>query len=287
MTTPFTTLIAADELAQRLDDCVVVDCRHDLFQPGKGAADYAQAHLPGAFFLSMDHDLAGPKGDGRSGRHPLPQPEVLRARLESIGLGDARQLIVYDADNSTFAGRLWWLARWLGHEAVAVLDGGLRAWREAGYPVTADLPREPARGRLNPRPPLEQPASVDGLVADQAKRTLTIVDARAPERWRGDTEPLDPVAGHIPGALNRPLQRNLRPDTRFKPAEVLRQEFSELLGSVAASNVVHSCGSGVSACHNLLAMRHAGLSGSRLYPGSWSEWCADPARPVVRGDQPG
>lgn len=287
MNNPFTTLISAEELAARLDACVVVDCRHDLFAPAKGAADYAESHLPGAFFLSLDHDLAGPKGDGRSGRHPLPDPATLRARLESIGLTDARQLVVYDADNASFAGRLWWLARWIGHEAVAVLDGGLRAWREAGFPLSSETRPPPVPGRLSVRAPLERAASVGMLMADQSARSLRIIDARAPERWRGDTEPLDPVAGHIPGALNRPLQHNLRPDARFKPAEILRGEFARILAGHDPSHVVHSCGSGVSACHNLLAMRHAGLTGAWLYAGSWSEWCADPARPVARGDQPG
>ena len=287
MSTRFATLIDAHELAACIDDCVVVDCRHDLFQPSKGAADYAESHLPGAFFLSLDRDLASAKGDGHSGRHPLPQRDVLAKRLASIGLSDQRQLVVYDTDNGSFAGRLWWLARWLGHEAVAVLDGGLRAWREAGFPLTTDLPAAPAAGRLTLRTPLELPATVDMLLADQATRSFKIIDARAPERWRGDTEPLDPVGGHIPGALNRPLQLNLRPDARFKPAEVLRQEFEALLTGTPAAQVVHSCGSGVSACHNLLAMRHAGLSGARLYPGSWSEWCADPTRPVARGAEPG
>jgi thiosulfate/3-mercaptopyruvate sulfurtransferase len=287
MTQAFTTLISAEELASRLDHCVVVDCRHDLFQPSKGQADYALAHLPGAFFLSLDHDLAGPKGSGQSGRHPLPDRSTLRGRLESLGLSDSTQLVVYDADTGSFAGRLWWLARWLGHEAVAVLDGGLRAWREAGFPVSSEAPAAPARGSLSDRSALEHPVTVDTLMADQAKRELLVVDARAPERWRGDTEPLDPVGGHIPGAINRPLQLNLRPDARFKPAEVLRQEFLAVLGGRDAEWVVHSCGSGVSACHNLLAMRHAGLAGARLYPGSWSEWCADANRPVARGDSPG
>lgn len=284
---PFTTLISADELAARIDDCVIVDCRHDLFQPAKGATDYAASHLPGAVFLSIDHDLAGPKGDGRSGRHPLPDPATLRARLESIGLSDDRQLVVYDADTGSFAGRLWWLARWIGHQAVAVLDGGFRAWREAGYPLSADVPAPRAGGSLSERPALASSLGAADLLADLPHRRRLVIDARAPERWRGDTEPLDPVGGHIPGALNRPLQLNLRPDGRFKPAEVLRQEFEALLAGRDPSQAVHSCGSGVSACHNLLAMQHAGLVGASLYPGSWSEWCADPSRPVAHGGEPG
>jgi thiosulfate/3-mercaptopyruvate sulfurtransferase len=284
---PFTTLISVEELAARLDDCVVADCRHDLFKPAQGEADYAAGHIPGASFVSLDRDLAGPKGDGRSGRHPLPDPDLLRAHLQSLGLSDGRQLVVYDADTGGFAGRLWWLARWLGHEAVAVLDGGFRAWRAAGYPVTAEMPARKALGTLSARPPLATRVTVQELLNDQPRRERLVIDARAPERWRGDTEPLDPVGGHIPGALNRPLQLNLRPDGRFKPAEVLREEFTALLSGKNPATVVHSCGSGVSACHNLLAMEHAGLAGASLYPGSWSEWCADPARPVARGPEPG
>ena len=286
MAAPYTTLISAEELAATIDQCVVVDSRHDLFQPAKGESDYAQGHIPGAFFISLDRDLSGPK-NGKTGRHPLPTAQSLRARLESLGLSDQRQLVVYDADNGSFAGRMWWMARWLGHEAVAVLDGGLRAWREAGYPTSTDSPAPAKPGKLSERAPLEQAVSVEHLMADQSIRAERIIDARAPERWRGDTEPLDPVGGHIPGALNRPLQNNLRPDARFKPAEVLRQEFLALLAGHDPRHVVHSCGSGVSACHNLLAMHHAGLAGSRLYPGSWSEWCADPSRPMARGNEPG
>jgi thiosulfate/3-mercaptopyruvate sulfurtransferase len=284
---PFTTLISVEELAARLDDCVVADCRHDLFKPAQGEADYAAGHIPGASFVSLDRDLAGPKGDGRSGRHPLPDPDLLRAHLQSLGLSDGRQLVVYDADTGGFAGRLWWLARWLGHETVAVLDGGFRAWRAAGYPVTAEMPARKALGTLSARSPLATRVTVQELLNDQPRRERLVIDARAPERWRGDTEPLDPVGGHIPGALNRPLQLNLRPDGRFKPAEVLREEFTALLSGKNPATVVHSCGSGVSACHNLLAMEHAGLAGASLYPGSWSEWCADPTRPVARGPQPG
>ena len=284
---PFTTLISVEELAARLDDCVVADCRHDLFKPAQGEADYAAGHIPGASFVSLDRDLAGPKGDGRSGRHPLPDPDLLRARLQFLGLSDGRQLVVYDADTGGFAGRLWWLARWLGHETVAVLDGGFRAWRAAGYPVTAEMPARKALGTLSARSPLATRVTVQELLNDQPRRERLVIDARAPERWRGDTEPLDPVGGHIPGALNRPLQLNLRPDGRFKPAEVLREEFTALLSGKNPATVVHSCGSGVSACHNLLAMEHAGLAGASLYPGSWSEWCADPTRPVARGPQPG
>ena len=223
---PFTTLISVEELAARLDDCVVADCRHDLFKPAQGADDYAVGHIPGASFVSLDRDLAGPKGDGRSGRHPLPDPTLLRARLQSLGLSDGRQLVVYDADTGGFAGRLWWLARWLGHEGVAVLDGGFRAWRAAGYPVTAEVPVGQALGTLSANPPLATGVTARELLDDQPRRERLVIDARAPERWRGDTEPLDPVGGHIPGhcsstcdptgASNRPryCARNSRHSSR-------------------------------------------------------------------------
>lgn len=278
-----TTLITADELAGIIDRCVLLDCRHDLFDPAKGQQEYQAAHLPGAHFVSIDHDLAGLKGDGRRGRHPLPDRETLRQRLQSLGISDDTQIVAYDADTGTYAARLWWLARWLGHEKVAVLEGGFKAWKAASYPTSPEKPAASAPGKLTVRAPLEHPVALDELLADQATRRLRVVDARAPERYRGEVEPLDPVAGHIPGALNRPLGLNLRPDGRFKPSQVLHDEFKALLGDSPMASVVHSCGSGVSACHNLLAMRHAGFSGARLYAGSWSEWCADSSRPVAKG----
>ena len=280
------TLIGADELAARLDACVVVDCRHELLDPTAGRQAYAEAHIPGAFFLHQDEDLAGAR-TGRNGRHPLPDADSLRARLAALGLDDDRQLVAYDAATGATAGRLWWLARWLGHRRVAVLDGGIAAWRGAGYPVTGAAAPTPASASLTRRPSLAPARDAAEIVADLAARQYTIVDARGAERYEGRSEPIDPVAGHIPGSINRPFQANLRPDGRFKPAPVLRAEFLALLGSRAPDAVVHSCGSGVSACHNLIAMEHAGLVGSALYPGSWSEWCADPKRPVATGTSPG
>jgi thiosulfate/3-mercaptopyruvate sulfurtransferase len=281
---PFSTLISAEELAAIIDECVLVDCRHDLIDPGAGPAAYAQGHLPRAWFMHQDSDLAGPK-TGSNGRHPLPNRDAMRQRLEAIGLSDERQLVAYDAHGGMFAGRLWWLARWLGHRAVAVLDGGLPAWTGAGFPLTREAPAPETPGRLSERPSLVTSFDAQAVLANLVTRERLLVDARAPERYRGETEPMDPVAGHIPGALNRPFQQNLRPDGRFKPAEVLRQEFDALLGGRPAANLIHQCGSGVTACHNLLAMEHAGLVGSALYPGSWSEWCADPSRPVAVGPE--
>ena len=277
----WTTLISAEELATAIDACVVVDCRHDLADPPAGRRGYLEAHVPGACFVSMDDELSAP-ADGRNGRHPMPSREAVRALLESVGLSDDGQLVVYDTTGGGMAGRLWWMARWIGHDAVALLDGGLAAWRRAGFPVSSDVPAR-RTGRLSLRTPLATlvgAAEVAAAAADPARR---VVDARPGERYRGEVEPLDPVAGHIPGSVNRPWGSNLREDGRFKPAPVLRAEFDALLAGRPPGAVVNSCGSGVSACHNLLAMAHAGLPGAALYGGSWSEWIADPARPVATG----
>jgi thiosulfate/3-mercaptopyruvate sulfurtransferase len=284
--TAYTTLIEPAELATIIDRCVVIDCRHDLLQPAAGRTAYLQAHIPGAVFLHQDDDLAGPR-TGRNGRHPLPAREALAATLRACGLRKGAQLVACDAHGGMYAARLWWLARWLGHEQVAVLDGGLPAWQRESLPLTDAVPT-PAPGDFTPGPALTRDIDADALLAALGGPALRIVDARAPERYRGDVEPMDPVAGHIPGALNRPFGTNLRPDGRFKPAPVLRAEFEALLtqAGVPAEALVHQCGSGVTACHNLLAATVAGLPEARLYPGSWSEWCADPARPVARGPQP-
>lgn len=282
----WTTLIPLEEFAVAIDRCVVVDCRHDLVDPGSGPRAYAEGHIPGAFHLHQDTDLAGPK-NGRNGRHPLPDPQALRSRLQALGLADDVQLVAYDAQGGQFAGRLWWLARWLGHDAVAVLDGGLQAWVQAGYPLQREAAAPRERGALTPRAPRVEPIGTEAIVADQAgPRRLLVIDARAAERYRGETEPFDPVAGHIPGALNRPHLENLRPDGRFKPGPVLRREFEALLGDRSSADAVLQCGSGVTACHHVLAMTHAGLPPGRLYGGSWSEWVSDPARPVAVGPSP-
>ncbi len=276
-----TTLVEAATLASHLGDpaWVVVDCRHDLANPAAGEAAYAQGHIPGAVFLHLDRDLSGPKS-GRNGRHPLPEVAALAATLGRVGIGSGIQVVAYDDCGGMMAGRLWWLLRWLGHEAVALLDGGLPAWAAAGGALTAELPY-PAARTFTPMPRdwvVSAAEVLDGL----GRPGRIIVDARAPDRFRGENETIDPVGGHIPGARNRFFRDNLGSDGRFKPAEQLRQEWAETLAGFAPEAVVHQCGSGVSACHNLLAMEIAGLPGSRLYAGSWSEWCADPARPVAR-----
>ena len=281
----WTTLISPEELAGAIDHCVVVDCRHDLLDLQAGLRSYEEGHIPRAFFMNMETDLSGPK-TGSNGRHPLPDRDTLRRRLEQLGLEDGKQLVAYDAQGASMAVRLWCLARWLGHEAVAVLDGDLRAWRAAGFPLTTEptpLPAHPGHldGDRAPLVSLVDASEVEAMIESDR---MFLVDARAPDRFAGIIEPIDPVAGHIPGAINRFYGKNLRPDGRFKPAEVLREEYLALLGGQEPGAVVHQCGSGVTACHNLLAMQHAGLAGTRLYAGSWSEWVADPARPVARND---
>jgi len=279
-----TTLISTDELARELADpaLVLVDCRHNLSDVEAGERAYLASHLPGARFMHMDRDLSGER-TGTNGRHPLPDVAALSAGLSRIGIDASKQVVAYDQNNGMWASRLWWLLHWLGHDAAAVLDGGIDKWIAEGRPTTADMPRvKPARFvAMTPRP-VASSAEIAQHLRDQAA-PLTIVDARAPERFRGDIEPLDPVAGHIPGAINRPYGANLTPRGTFKPAELLRSEFEAQLGAAPLSSVVHQCGSGVTACHNLLAMAVAGLPGSRLYPGSWSEWVSDPTHPVARG----
>jgi thiosulfate/3-mercaptopyruvate sulfurtransferase len=280
----FTTLVTTAELARHPDDpaWVVFDCRHDLAQPGLGRAEYLKAHLPGARFMHMDEDLAGP-ATGKNGRHPLPDPAVFARKLGAAGVGPDTQVVAYDAHGAVNASRLWWMLRWLGHDAVAVLDGGFGKWLREERPVTAEVPR-PAPARFEPR---LRPLAVDAgfLLARLQDPGMKLVDARSGERYRGEVEPIDPVAGHIPGSLNRFVRENLDGGA-FKPPAQLRAEFEQLLAGLQPEAVVHSCGSGVAACHNLLAMEIAGLAGSRLYPGSWSEWIADPARPRATGPTP-
>lgn len=279
----FTTLVDAATLASHLDDPAwrIVDVRHQLADPQAGERAYREGHLPGARFLHCDRDLSGPR-DGRNGRHPLPDPGMLAARLAAAGIGPGVQVVIYDDSQGMIAGRLWWLLRALGHRAVALLDGGLGAWLAAGGPLETVV--RPVNPVLSWAPGTAWPA-VDAatLLARLGRPGALIVDARSPDRFRGENETLDPVAGHIPGAVNRFFRDNLAADGRFKPPERLRAEWTERLAGVAPEEVVHQCGSGVSACHNLLAMEIAGMPGSQLYAGSWSEWCADSGRPVATG----
>jgi thiosulfate/3-mercaptopyruvate sulfurtransferase len=319
----FTTLISATELAAHLGqpNWLVIDSRHDLMNPAHGRDAHARSRIPGARFVDLDTQLAG-RHTGQNGRHPLPDPDTFRQLVAQLGIGPDTQVIVHDDHTGQSAGRFWWMLRWLGHAGVAVLDGGFKGWEAGGFPVDSgpvdddaiahadsavQQQQQMTAGPAMPgsagttaqqagaqslmssapaQPPLAPTVSTQDMLANLRTHAATVVDARAGARYRGETEPLDPVAGHIPGALNRPFQENLQPDGTFKPAAVLQQEFAALLGQVPADQVIHQCGSGVSACHNILAMEHAGLNGSALYPGSWSEWCADPGRPVAIGATP-
>ena len=279
----FTTLISTADLAARLGapEIVVVDLRHDLGQPDAwGEAQYQAGHVPGAVFAHLDRDLSAPK-TGSNGRHPLPSPAVCAALFGRLGIGAGTQVVAYDQGSGAYASRLWWMLRWLGHDAAAVLDGGFDRWTREGRSVTAEVPVR--RSATFTARPVVTPVDAAAVASALGGESMLLIDARAPERFRGEVEPLDPVAGHIPGAVNRPFVRNLGPEGTFKPAAELRAEFDALLGGKPPATVVHQCGSGVTACHNALAMEVAGLPGARLYPGSWSEWCADPARPVARG----
>ena len=277
----FDTLIRADQLLQWLRGgapLVLLDCSFDLADAQAGERAHAQGHLPGAQYVHLDRDLSGAK-TGRNGRHPLPERTALAERAGRWGVRPGVQVVCYDAQGMPYAARAWWLLRWLGHATAAVLDGGVGAWLAAGGTLTRESAAPPPAG---PYPSFAAAMpSVDADALQARPGQLTVLDARAGERFRGEVEPLDPVAGHIPGALNRFFKDNLQADGRFRSADELRQAFTALQPDPA--RVVHQCGSGVTACHNLLAMELAGLPGSALYPGSWSEWCADPARPVARG----
>ena len=280
----YRTLIDTATLAKNLDDADwrIFDVRHDLMNPGLGRDQYAEGHLSGATFVDLDTDLSGEKL-GTNGRHPLPDPEDFQAKLGEWGLRPGQQVIVYDGANGTYAGRLWWMLRWMGHYSVAMLDGGFAKWEKEGRPVTAEVPHfSPTNYRGAPR---TMHVDATFIKSNLGKPEVTVIDARAAGRYAGVGETIDPVGGHIPGALNRPFSENLNKDGTYKAPEVLAKEFAALLGNRSPKQIVHQCGSGVSACHNILAMEIAGLAGSRLYPGSWSEWCSDPKRPVATGSE--
>jgi len=285
MTTAFTTLIGASELAALLASDpkpVVIDASFDLGDTDAGEKRFRASHLPGSHYLHLDRDLSGPK-TGRNGRHPLPGRTDFANTLATLRIGPDTQVVTLDAQGSVYAARLWWMLRWLGHRPVAVLDGGLQAWQRAGGTLT-DQPSPapvPTPAPYPERPSLAPAIDAAGVAARPPRRA--VLDARSGERFRGEVEPIDAVAGHIPGALNRFHRENLADGGVFKAPDRLREEFAALLGDRAPDEVIHSCGSGVTACHNLLAMERAGLAGSLLYPGSWSEWSSDPDRPIARG----
>lgn len=264
---------------------MVFDCSFELMQPLAGDAQYRESHVAGAIRADLDRHLSAQPGAGRAsgGRHPLPEREVFAAWLRSVGFRAGMQAVVYDRQGCNYCGRLWWMLRWAGHEAVSVLDGGLPAWVAAGGQVESGAGPAPGAGDFRLGTPLASLVDADHVLGHLDDGRQTVIDARGAPRYRGEVEPLDPVAGHIPGALNRPFGNNLGPDGRFKDAATLRTEFLELLAGRDPSGVVHQCGSGVSAVPNLIAMEIAGLGRPALYAGSWSDWCSSTSRPVATG----
>jgi thiosulfate/3-mercaptopyruvate sulfurtransferase len=277
------TLVSAADLHAQLasPELAVVDCRFDLRDPGAGERAFATSHIAGAVYAHLDRDLSDLTRAGR-GRHPLPEADAFCATLSRWGITPRHQVVAYDAGDGAHAARLWWMLRMLGHERTAVLDGGLAGWVTSGYGLDTSPPR-PRSGKYSARFDVRAMASTAVVAARLASGNGVLLDARSAERFRGEVEPIDPVAGHIPGAANRHFASNLAADGRFKPPGALAEEFRSLLGETPAGDVLLMCGSGVTACHNLLAMEHAGLRGARVYAGSWSEWISDRSRPVARG----
>ena len=276
------TLISTDMLAANLANpsVVVVDCRFKLDEAAWGGREYAAGHVPGAVYAHLDRDLSGPK-TGTNGRHPLPDPQILARTFGALGIAGGTQVVAYDQDNGAFASRLWWLLRWLGHNGIAVLDGGFAKWIAEGRPTAGGAEQQTKRTFIG-SPRANMVVGAQDVEECLGGSSWCLADARAPERYRGDTEPLDNVAGHIPSAINLFFRGNLTESGTFhRPAE-LRERFQEALRSTPPERVICYCGSGVTACHNLLALEHAGLRGAKLYPGSWSEWSSDPSRPIEK-----
>ena len=270
-------LVSTDELAQN-PDWKIFDCRHDLANPGSGQAEYEKGHIKGALFAHLDRDLSAPL-TGRNGRHPLPEMQDFIRFLEKSGVAPTDTVVCYDAGPGSYAARLWWMLRWAGHAQAAVLNGGFARWVAEGRPVTAEAPLITGT-KYKTKP--ERSRSVALATVERQLKRLALLDARAPARYRGEQEPIDPVAGRIPGAKNRFNSDNVNADGTFKSPEELKAAFQSVIGERKPSEIVHYCGSGVAACHNALAMEIAGLPGSRVYIGSWSEWSADPTRPISR-----
>jgi thiosulfate/3-mercaptopyruvate sulfurtransferase len=278
------TLVSTEDLAQHLHDpnWIVLDCRFTLTDPEGGRQAYLKNHIPGARYVHLDEDLSASISDS-SGRHPLPDPEAFARKVCGWGIGVNKQVVVYDDSFGAMAVRAWWMLRWLGHPGVALLDGGMPKWQREKRELTRDIP-EPVKGHCACLPEPTQIVSAADVLHAVSSGEQLIIDARPERRFTGEFEPLDPVAGHIPGSINWSFEENLDIDGTFLPPEALRENFQALLKGRPAWQVIHSCGSGVTACHNLLAMEVAGLPGSRLYPGSWSEWIRDPSRPVALGE---
>jgi thiosulfate/3-mercaptopyruvate sulfurtransferase len=281
---PYETLIDTAALRSLLGDpgIAILDCRFDLAQPGAGRRSYLEGHILTARYADLNRDLSSPVTP-TTGRHPLPEPKAFARRLGELGVGDGTQVVAYDEANGAMAARAWWLLKWLGHPQAAVLDGGFRAWVAAGGPIETKE-RPVAHASLTPH--VQVDAVIDAAALEHALRDpgRLLIDARAAERFAGAIEPIDPIAGHVPGAVNHPFSSNLREDGRFLAPAELEKKWAARLGGIAPEDVIAMCGSGVTACHNLLAMERAGLKGAKLYAGSWSEWIRDPRRPIARGD---
>lgn len=301
----YTTLISVEQLQQLQagnTPFMVFDCSFELMKPEAGPQHYAAAHIPGALYANLDtalsarHGVPGAHGEvvvaqddglpASGGRHPLPSREKFATWLSSVGFANGMQAVVYDRNGANYCGRLWWMLKWMGHDAVAVLDGGLQAWQAAGGEVIGGEEPAPFQSNFVMGEPVARLVTTDTVVRRLGQADQNLIDARAGARYRGEVEPLDPIAGHIPGALNRPFAENLGPDGKFKPASQLRAEFETLLAGRDPATVVHQCGSGVSAVPNLLAMQIAGLGTTALYAGSWSEWSNTPGLPTRQGAQP-
>lgn len=277
------TLISPDELQSSLADptCVLIDCRFSLTDTDLGRNAYLESHIPGAVYAHLDDDLSGPVVKGQTGRHPLPSVAEFVNTLSAWGIGTGVQVVAYDDTGGSMAARLWWMLRWLGHNDVAVLDGGWQAWNAAGYPVRSGA-EVGQRREFEARPIPELVADATEVERIRNHDSYVLCDCRGADRFRGENETTDPVAGHIPGAISLPYAGNLTEDKTFRPAAELRQRFEQSLGGTASENVVLYCGSGVTAAHSVLAIAYAGLGDARLYPGSWSEWITDPRRPIVK-----
>lgn len=281
----YETLISVDQLVKLREGAspaLVIDCSFELTDHAAGRRAYDAGHIPGAVFVDLEHTMSAAK-TGKNGRHPLPTKEFFAQAMAELGLNDDTQVIAYDNAGGMYAARLWWMLRWVGHSSAALLDGGIAAWKAAGQPLETAAPSPLGKGGFTLRPTLVSTVDYEGVKANIDSKQRLVLDARAPDRFRGENETLDPIGGHIPGARNRLFRDNLAADGRFKPAEQLRQEFDALTGGRPAAELISQCGSGVTASHNLLAMEVAGLKGAALYPGSWSEWSAQPGAPIATG----
>jgi thiosulfate/3-mercaptopyruvate sulfurtransferase len=280
----FKTLIDPSDLATKLADptWIVIDCRFDLKNPEKGEQLYREGHIPGARYAHLDRHLSGSK-TGKNGRHPLPDIDVISRNFSDLGISNGMQVVAYDADDGMYASRLWWMLRWMGHDAVAVLDGGLARWQREGHPVRGGV-ESSTKGNFKGSPRPGWRLSSDEVLKDLRNPLRLLVDSRTNERYRGINETIDPVGGHIPGAANYFYGQNMTAEKTFKSPDDLKTQWTAVLKGRDPRDVVVYCGSGVTACHNLLALEHAGLHGAKIYPGSWSEWSSDPSRPTATSE---